>query len=259
MQLRLYQVDAFASRVFAGNPAAVVPLETWLGEDVLQAIATENNLSETAYTVPEGERFRLRWFTPGAEVDLCGHATLGTAYVLFKLGTAKGETVAFETRSGTLTVRRAGDDLVMDFPAVPSAPVEPPRALVEGLGRTPREVLAGPDYMAVFESEGEVRALKPNMRALELLDRRGVIVTAPGRSADFCSRFFAPRVGVPEDPVTGSAHCQLTPYWSRRLGKTALVAHQVSARGGELRCVERGQRIEIAGRVAPFLDATITI
>ncbi len=259
MQLKLYQVDAFASRIFAGNPAAVVPLERWLGDATLQAIATENNLSETAFTVPEGEGFRLRWFTPATEVDLCGHATLGTAHVLFKTGLATDDMIAFETRSGRLGVRRAGDELVMDFPAVPCVPLDAPPALDDGLGRRPVELFAGPDYMAVFRSEEDVRAIEPNLRTLERLDRRGVIVTAPARDADFCSRFFAPKLGVPEDPVTGSAHCQLTPYWSRTLGKKELRAHQVSARGGELRCVDRGQRIEIAGRVAPYLDATITI
>lgn len=259
MQLRLYQVDAFASRVFAGNPAAVVPLDAWLDDATLQAIATENNLSETAYTVPEGDGFRLRWFTPNAEVDLCGHATLGTAYVLFSTGMATGERVSFETRSGTLVVTRDGEALAMDFPAVPSQPIEPPSALIEGLGVAPREALAGTDYMAVLDGEDAVWGLRPNMRALERLDRRGVIVTAPGRAADFCSRFFAPRFGVPEDPVTGSAHCQLAPYWARKLGKKELTAHQVSARGGELYCVDRGARVEITGRVAPYLDAMITI
>jgi PhzF family phenazine biosynthesis protein len=259
MQLRLYQVDAFASRVFAGNPAAVVPLDSWLDDVTLQAIATENNLSETAYTVPEGGGFGLRWFTPNAEVDLCGHATLGTAYVLFRTGMAKGERVSFETRSGTLAVTRDGEALAMDFPAVPSEPIEPPAALIEGLGASPRETLAGTDYMVVLDGEDAVRGLRPNMRALERLDRRGVIVTAKGRDADFCSRFFAPRFGVPEDPVTGSAHCQLTPYWARKLGKKELTAHQVSARGGELDCVDRDARVEIRGRVAPYLDGTITI
>lgn len=259
MTLKLYQVDAFASRVFAGNPAAVVPLEAWLDDAVLQAIATENNLSETAYTVPEGEGYRLRWFTPAAEVDLCGHATLGAAYVLFANGIAKGDRVRFETRSGKLNVVRKSDVLVMDFPAVPSRQVEAPAALIEGLGCRPTALFAGTDYMAVLGSEDEVRALRPNFRALEALDLRGVIVTAPGREADFCSRFFAPKFGVAEDPVTGSAHCQLTPYWSQRLGKKELRAHQVSARGGELQCVDRDARIEIAGRVVPYLDATITI
>ncbi len=259
MQLELYQVDAFASRVFQGNPAAVVPLGAWLDDATLQAIATENNLSETAYAVPEGAGYRLRWFTPAAEVDLCGHATLGAAYVLFGQGMARGDALHFETRSGRLTVRRDGDQLVMDFPAVGAAPSAAPQALIEGLGLVPAQVFAGPDYMAVLGSEDQVRALKPDMRALARLDLRGVIVTAPGRKADFCSRFFAPKLGVPEDPVTGSAHCQLTPYWSTRLGKKELRAHQVSARGGELRCVDRGPRVEIAGRVAPYLAATITI
>ena len=260
MQLRLHQVDAFASRVFTGNPAAVVPLAAWLDDATLQAIATENNLSETAYTVPEGEGWRLRWFTPTAEVELCGHATLAAAHVLFATGAARGQAVAFETRSGRLAVRRAADGgLVMDFPALSSRPVAPAPELITGLQRTPSECHDGQDLMAVLDSEAEVRALAPDLAALARLPVRGVIVTAPRREADFCSRFFAPRLGVPEDPVTGSAHCQLAPYWGRRLGKSVLSARQVSARGGELLCTLRGERVEIAGRVAPYLEATITI
>lgn len=259
MQLKLYQVDAFASKVFAGNPAAVVPLEAWLDDATMQAIATENNLSETAFTVRKSGGFDLRWFTPAAEVDLCGHATLGAAFVLFEIGAASGEAIAFDTRSGRLGVRREGGLLVMDFPVVPSRQVEPPAALVKGLGRVPLETWSATDLMAVYGSEAEVRGMNPDMGALATLETRGVIVTAPGVAADFCSRFFAPRFGVPEDPVTGSAHCQLTPYWAKRLGRDALSAHQVSARGGELRCVLRGERVEIAGTAVPYLAAMITI
>ena len=259
MKLRLLKLDAFADRPLTGNPAAIVPLDAWLPDALMQSIAAENNQSETAFFVPQGDGYGLRWFTPNDEVALCGHATLGAAYVLFRIGAAGGEAIAFETLSGTLTVCRAGDDLVMDFPTVRSAPVAVPPMLVEGLGAAPREVWAGADYMAVFGAEAEVRALKPDMRALERLDRRGVIASAPGATADFCSRFFAPKFGVPEDPVTGSAHCQLAPYWSKKLGKKELLAHQVSARGGEVRCVDRGQRVELAGTVAPYLDATISL
>ncbi|MBM3483805.1 MAG: PhzF family phenazine biosynthesis protein [Alphaproteobacteria bacterium] len=260
MQLALYQVDAFASKVFAGNPAAVVPLQGWLDDATMQAIATENNLSETAFTVRKSDGdFDLRWFTPAAEVDLCGHATLGAAFVLFRTGAAKGATVAFDTRSGRLGVRKDGDLLVMDFPLVEQRPVEPEDALIQGLGRRPLELFAGTDLLAVYGSEAEVRALNPDMAVLGRLKTRGVIATAPGERADFCSRFFAPGVGVPEDPVTGSTHCQLTPYWAKRLGKATLSAHQVSARGGELRCTLKGARVEIAGTAVPYLDATITI
>lgn len=259
MKLALYQVDAFASKVFAGNPAAVVPLEAWLDDATMQAIATENNLSETAFTVRKSGGFDLRWFTPAAEVDLCGHATLGAAFVLFRTGLATGETIAFNTRSGRLGVRREQGLLIMDFPVVEQRPIDVPPALVQGLGARPLEVHAGTDLMAVYGSEAEVRALEPDMGVLATLKTRGVIVTSAGATADFCSRFFAPRVGVPEDPVTGSAHCQLTPYWAKRLGKTALTAHQVSARGGELRCTLKGARIEIAGTAVPYLEATVTI
>lgn len=260
MQLALYQVDAFASKVFAGNPAAVVPLDGWLDDATMQAIATENNLSETAFTVRKSDGvFDLRWFTPAAEVDLCGHATLGAAFVLFRIGAAKGGAVAFDTRSGRLGVRKDGDRMVMDFPVVEQRPAEPEAALLKGLGSQPLELYAGTDLLAVFGSEAAVRALNPDMGVLARLKTRGVIVTAPGERADFCSRFFAPGVGVPEDPVTGSAHCQMTPYWAKRLGKNALSAHQVSARGGELRCTLKGTRVEIAGTAVPYLEATITI
>lgn len=257
MKLRQYQVDAFASRPFEGNPAAVCPLESWLDDSLLQNIATENNLSETAFFVPAGQGYALRWFTPAAEVDLCGHATLASAHILFeRLGHA-GSVVRFETRSGVLTVEKAGDVLRMDFPALPPAPVAAPTDLLEGLGADPVDVLAADDYLAVFDSEAAIRAIRPNHAALERLDLRGVIVTAPGDGFDFVSRFFAPALGVPEDPVTGSAHCELAPYWAGRLGKKRLSARQVSKRGGNLHCEVRGNRVILSGGAVIFMEAEI--
>ena len=258
----LYQVDAFTGRVFAGNPAAVCPLEAWPEDSVLQAIAAENNLSETAFFIAEGEGFALRWFTPLTEVALCGHATLASAYVIFTL-LEPGRTapVAFATaESGVLTVTRDGEGFSMDFPAVPAAPCATPEALVRGLGRAPSETHAAPrDYLAVYDDEAAVRALEPDMAAIAALDRDAVIVTAPGEDADFVSRFFAPRLGVAEDPVTGSSHCTLTPYWAARLGKDEMRAHQASSRGGELDRTLAGPRVHLSGRCALYLQGTITI
>ena len=257
-RLPLFQVDAFAGRVFEGNPAAVVPLEQWPADALLQAIAAENNLSETAFFVPEDEGFRLRWFTPRAEVDLCGHATLAAAHVLFEhLGHAD-EFVRFHSRSGPLSVRREGGGLCMDFPAVASTPVQTPGELIDGFrGRKPLAVLAGPDYLAVFESEQDIRDLAIDPVALSLLDRRGVIATAPGEQADFVSRCFFPKLGVEEDPVTGSAHCQMTPYWAQRLGRDELTARQLSVRGGSLHCRLRGDRVELLGGAVTYLTASL--
>ena len=263
MKIPLYQLDAFSDRPFAGNPAAVCPLESWLDDEVLQEIAAENNLSETAFVVRDGEDFALRWFTPLSEVDLCGHATLATAWVLFNLLETDRDTLRFETRSGQLVVQLGEDGLlVMDFPARPAVPREAPRALIGGLGAEPLEVLASErDYLAVFPNEDDVRKLKPDFARLRGLDRLGIIVSAPGESADFVSRFFAPSVGVPEDPVTGSAHCTLVPYWAARLGRgeAQLEARQISARGGELTCRLLGDRVTIAGRAALYLSGEITL
>lgn len=259
MTFRLFQIDAFASEVFAGNPAAVCPLDGWLDDTVLQAIAAENNLSETAFFVPEPGGFALRWFTPAVEVDLCGHATLASGHVVLEILDPGRESVTFSSRSGPLTVSRAGEALAMDFPVLPPEPCVPPVDLVAGLGVPPETVLAEMDYLAVFASEAVVAALAPDMAALVRLDRRGVIATAPGDSVDFVSRFFAPRAGIPEDPVTGSAHCLLTPYWAERLGKSRLEARQISARGGALTCELQGGRVRIEGRVALYLDGEITL
>jgi PhzF family phenazine biosynthesis protein len=260
MRLRLFQVDAFASRVFAGNPAAVVPLERWLPDETLQSIATENNLSETAFFTGEKGHFHIRWMTPSAEVDLCGHATLAAAWVVFN-EIEKGRTeVHFRSKSGLLRVTGEGERLALDFPSRPPEPADGAlAALADALAARPRGVLASRDYLAVFEAEDEVRSLKPDMAKVAALDRMGVIATAPGRDCDFVSRFFAPAVGIPEDPVTGSAHCTLVPYWSKRLGKKTLFARQVSARGGELWCEDRGERVAIAGRCARYLEGTIEV
>ena len=263
MRLPLFQIDAFAERVFQGNPAAVCPLEAWLPEALMQAIAAENNLSETAFCVPEGEGYGLRWFTPLKEIDLCGHATLATAHVLFEhLGFAGAE-IVFSTRSGALRVTRAGDRLAMDFPAKAVEPCAAPAALIEGLGRMPLEVYGGRDYLAVFADAAEVRALRPDPRRLAELDRHGVTVTALGGAedgdVDFVSRFFVPKFGVDEDPVTGSAHCSLTPFWAARLGKATLEARQVSRRGGRLQCTLAGERVILRGRAVTYMAATIEV
>ena len=259
MKIPLYQIDAFTGRLFGGNPAAVCPLEDWLDDATMQAIARENNLSETAFFIDRGDYHDLRWFTPACEVDLCGHATLATAFLLLDELGVGGDTVHFETRSGRLTVRRDGDRLAMDFPAAPPEPCAEPDGLAAGLGRAPDAVLAAAQYLAVFSTEAEVCAIEPDFARLAGLDRLAVIVTAPGEETDFVSRFFAPKVGIPEDPVTGSAHCVLVPYWAKRLGKPRLTAHQVSARGGELWCEDRGERVVIAGRAVKYLEGIIEI
>lgn len=259
LELDIYQVDAFSAEVFAGNPAAVVPLQEWLADEVLQAIAAENNLSETAFFVPAGERFHLRWFTPAVEVDLCGHATLASAYVIRRF-LAPGDTpVRFDSRSGPLTVEASGDTFMLDLPARPGSEVAVPAALEAALGVQLQALIKATDWMAVLADEGMVRACTPDMATLATLDCRGVIITAAGNECDFVSRFFGPRVGVPEDPVTGSAHCTLVPYWSARLGRKRLQARQVSARGGVLECEARDDRVGVGGRAACYLRGRISI
>ena len=259
MELSIYQVDAFTRRVFSGNPAAICPLEHWLSDADLQAIARENNLSNTAFFVRRANSIDLRWFTPVCEVELCGHATLASAYVLFHELKEAGDTLRFATKSGELVVRRDGDLLTMNFPARPPQKTDVHPQLVTALGGEPIEILAARDYLVRYRSEEEVRALAPDMEALKKIDRFAAIVTAPGIDCDFVSRFFAPAKGVPEDPVTGSAHCTLIPYWSKELGKTALHARQVGLRGGELFCQFDGDRVEIAGHAALFLRGRIQI
>jgi len=247
MPLPVFHVDAFTAQRFRGNPAAVCPLTGWLDDDVLRAVAAENNLSEKAFFVSRGDDYDLRWFTPRCEVKLCGHATLASAFVVLQILEPARDSVRFETRfRGAVTVCRDGDLLAMDFPLLaPWACPNPPAALIEGLGVLPATVVQiEDDYFAVYEREDEVRRIRPDFRVLEKLHPAGVAVTAPGRDADFVSRFFAPSYGIPEDPVTGSTHCSLAPYWGQVLGKTSLHARQISQRGGELWCeVEREREI----------------
>ncbi len=259
MNIPIYQIDAFSNRVFAGNPAAVCPLEEWLEDSVLQAIAQENNLSETAFFVTEENGYHIRWFTPVAEVDLCGHATLATAFVIFNYLEPSLSEVNFTSRSGRLTVVRENELLSMDFPSQPPLPCEAPKELVNGLRKEPLEVLYSEDYFVLFSSEKQIRELNPDMGMLKKLDLRGVIVTAKGNKVDFVSRFFAPKFGIDEDPVTGSAHCALTPYWANKLKKKNLHAHQVSQRGGELFCKDCGDRVKISGRAVKFMEGIIAI
>ena len=261
MAIRLLQVDTFTDRVLGGNPAAVCPLDAWLDEATMQAIAAENNLSETAFMVPEGAGWRLRWFTPNVEVELCGHATLAAAFVVFETLRPGTDRVAFETLSGRLTVARQGADLAMDFPAQPAQPASAPAMLAEALGAEPAAVLAGADWIAVFESAAQVAGLAPDQALLATLDRRGVVATAPGEDgdADYVLRFFAPKNAVPEDPVTGNVQTALVPYWAGRLGKRRLAVRQLSARGGRMVCEERGARVSIAGRAVLYMDATISL
>lgn len=262
MPLPLYWIDAFTDRPFAGNPAAVVPLDTFPADARLQQIAFENGLSETAFFVRTGPaRFHLRWFTPAVEVDLCGHATLASAFVLFQHLGQTGDTLTFDSRSGPLTVTRRPDGkLELDFPALPAAPTEPHGPLAAALGLPPANVLRNPrSWLCVYPSSNDVINLRPDHFALARIRPGRIIVTAPGEPAgcDFVSRYFAPDAGIPEDPVTGSAHCVLMPYWSARLGRPALHARQVSARGGELWCTMAGDRVRIAGRAVLYLRGEI--
>lgn len=259
MEIPIYQVDAFAARPFTGNPAAVCPLGSWLPDETMQALAMENNLAETAYFVKTGDRYHLRWFTPELEIDLCGHATLASAWVILNRMEPERNEVRFDTRSGELVVKREGAMLSMDFPSRPPGPVDPWPNLVPSLGGSPREILASRDYVVVYGAAEEVIALKPDFNAL-LKSDRFVIVTAPGGTGvDFVSRFFAPGAGINEDPVTGSAHCSLIPYWSKRLGKSELRAKQVSRRGGDLWCRDNGERVTMAGEAVLVLEGRVIL
>jgi PhzF family phenazine biosynthesis protein len=260
MKIPLYQIDAFSNHIFSGNPAAVCPLEKWLEDSLMQAIAQENNLSETAFFVPEANGYyHIRWFTPVAEVDLCGHATLATAFVIFNYFDTVRDHVIFYSKSGELTVVKEEELLSMDFPSQPPVLCEAPGELLDGITKKPLEVLCSEDYVAVFSNENDIIELYPDMALLKKLDLRGVIVTAQGKNVDFVSRFFAPKFGVNEDPVTGSAHCALIPYWANKLNKRNLHAYQVSQRGGELFCKDCGNRVIVSGRAVQFMEGSITI
>jgi PhzF family phenazine biosynthesis protein len=257
----IYQVDAFTQRAFGGNPAGVCPLSEWLPDEILRDIAAEMNLAETAFFVRRGEEFELRWFTPEVEVDLCGHATLASAFVLFNELEPGRREARFTSRSGPLAVSSEGERLTLDFPALPPKPVAAPD-LVAALGAAPKEILLSRDVpVAVFGSAREVRALKPDMAKIAALPGHAVSVTAEAggedKDVDFVSRFFAPKVGIPEDPVTGSAHCALIPLWAARLGKTRLRARQVSRRVGELWCELRGDRVAISGHAVLTLRGAL--
>ena len=259
MRIPLYQIDAFTNKLFHGNPAAVCPLEEWLDDAVLQAIAAENNLSETAFFVKKDKGFHLRWFTPKSEINLCGHATLASAFVIFQFLEKDLTSLEFSTQSGILRVERNDPVLTMDFPATPALSCPVPDALVQGLGLEPKEVLLSRDYMAVYESEAEIRKIQPDMDRLLELNTPGVIITSVGRDADFVSRFFAPGVGIPEDPVTGSAHCTLVPYWSEKLEKTKLRTLQLSEREGELFCENLGNRVKMSGEAVRYMEGVIIL
>lgn len=259
MRQKIYQIDAFTSDVFRGNPAAVCPLDEWISEELMQNIAAENNLAETAFYVKRSHFYELRWFTPETEVDLCGHATLASAYVLFHYeGETSNRIQFYSPRSGDLFVEKKGDLLELDFPKDHLEKVDAPEGLFESLGREGIEVLKGKtDYLVVYNSEEDIRAIDPNFAELGKIDARGVIVTAPGKHVDFVSRFFGPQVGVDEDPVTGSAHTTLTPYWSEKLNKNKLYALQLSKRVGELQCELHGDRVKIAGHGRTYLIGEI--
>ena len=255
----IYQVDAFTDHLFGGNPAAVCPLNQWMPAPEMQKIAAENNLAETAFFIPQGDDFSLRWFTPELEIDLCGHATLASAHIIFtQLGYA-GDVIKFHTqKAGMLTVKRTEELYTLDFPARVAEKAEMPAGLREALGgNPPLEVLRSRDYMLVYSSESEIKALKPDFNALSKIDALGIIVTAPGDNSDFVSRFFAPAAGINEDPVTGSAHCNLIPYWAEKLEKDELYAFQVSERLGELWCELRGDRVLMSGKAVTFLKGEI--
>lgn len=259
MSYPIWQVDAFAPQRFAGNPAAVVPLERWLPAEVMQAIASENNLAETAFIVREGPEYGIRWFTPGMEVPLCGHATLASGWVVLNRLEPMRESVTFHSRSGPLVVQRHGDKLALDLPAIAVEPTRDVAPMSGALGQAPAELYRGFQWLAVYPNEDEVRKLKPDFAGIVALGIHGVIVTAPGRDCDFVSRFFAPEAGIPEDPVTGSAHSRLVPFWAARLGKQKMFARQVSPRGGELWCELRGDRVILAGHAVPYLEGSIDV
>jgi PhzF family phenazine biosynthesis protein len=262
MQLPIYQVDAFTDRLFRGNPAAVVPLKSWLSDDLMQKIAFENNLSETAFFVPTENHFSIRWFTPTVEVNLCGHATLATAFVVFNMLKYKDDTVLFESKSGILKVKKQGNWLELDFPAQPIAIADAPDGLLEGIGRKPLEIYrATDDFVLIYKSQKDIEQISPDFTTLKQVQARGIIVSAKAKSKklDFVSRFFGPNAGVNEDPVTGSAHTKLVPYWSKVLGKTELTAEQISARKGFLKCKLADNRVLMAGKGKLFLKGKIIV
>jgi len=260
MKIQIFQADAFAASLFKGNPAAVVPLKQWLPDELMQQIALENNLSESAFFIPEGEQFHIRWFTPKAEVKLCGHATLATAHILFNELNFQGEQIEFNSESGILTVKKVEDKLQLDFPADFAQATEAVVVFAEAFGVHPLATFKGrTDYLLLFDSEETIRKFQPDISLLLSTNARGIMVTAKGNDVDFVSRFFAPAVGVNEDPVTGSAHTTLIPFWAKRLNKTEMTALQLSARGGQLWCALSGDRVLIAGKAVTYLRGEIEV
>lgn len=259
MEISLYQIDAFAGKPFEGNPAAVCPLDKWLPDKTMQSIAQENNLSETAFFIPTDNGFHIRWFTPTSEVNLCGHATLASAYVLFNILGYKNDKIEFDSKSGTLTVTKNNEWLVLNFPAQPPVNCAIPQEIVKAFGKAPTECLKSEDYIVVFEREIDVESARPDLEQLKKLDLRGVIITAKSSRYDFIARFFAPKYGVPEDPVTGSAYTQLAPYWASRIGGKRFNVKQVSSRGGELRCEIVDDRVLISGTAISYLEGKIKV
>ncbi len=259
MKIKLYQIDAFTQKLFHGNPAAVCPLEIWLDDDILQAIAAENNLSETAFIVPRGKDYHIRWFTPAVEVELCGHATLAASYAVMHELEPGREFVTFHSQVGALHTAKKGDGYVLDFPISSFESCEQPLLLTDALGVQPTAVYRSNKYLVILDSEKTVRELKPNMELLKKLDLTGVIVTAKGDYVDFVSRYFAPKKGIDEDPVTGSAHCLLAPYWTEQLGIHKLKAQQLSKRGGEMLCEVQGDRVFLTGHAKLYLKGQIDL
>jgi len=258
MTIPYYEVLGFTSELFTGNPAGICILNEWLPDQLMQKIAAENNLAETAFFIDRGSFYDIRWMSPVVEIDLCGHATLGSAHVLFEHLGRTGNSLKFQSRSsGELRVDRIDGRLVLDFPSLPATPCEAPPVLAQSLGAEPREVFKSRDYMAVFERQEQVATIAPNLAQLSKLEVQGVFVTAPGDDCDFVSRYFAPRVGVPEDAVTGSIHSVLIPYWSKRLGRKNLRARQLSPRGGELFCEDRGERVGIGGTAVTYMEGEL--
>ena len=259
MRIPIYQIDAFTKEEFKGNPAAVCPLEKWIEDALMQKIAKENNLSETAFFIKKDDIYELRWFTPEEEIDLCGHATLAAAYTIFEYLDKNSNKISFNTKSGILEVLKKDKLITMIFPSRAGEKSEIPEELIRGLGKKPKELYRSRDYMAVFEKEEDIKSLRLNMEELKKLDVFGVIVTAKGNEVDFVSRYFAPKSGINEDPVTGSAHCALVPYWRRVLNKNEFVAYQLSDRGGELYCIDKGENIEISGQAISYLEGYINV
>ena len=259
MKISIFQVDAFTSELFCGNPAAVCPLESWTCDKILQLIAYENNLSETAFFVNENDGYRIRWFTPTCEVDLCGHATLASAYIIFNEIDSTVSNIKFFSNSGELNVTRNSDLISLDFPSLPPKISQNPENIYSAFNIKPNEVLEAEDYLLIYDNEKQIESILPDLNVLRCIDLRGVIVSSKGNDCDFVSRFFAPKYGIDEDPVTGSAHCTLIPYWSEKLGKKKLHAKQLSKRGGELFCEMKRDRVIISGQAVKYLSGEIEI